>query len=598
MNTFIKYLCGSALLLGLWSCATDEPTTAETPKFEGNEAVVHINIYAATDVTRAGADGANTDYLPGSDDENLVRKLNFYFYDKAGEYVTSYENATYTPSQNTGDRYVEEIGTSRVVLTDLLGQNYPSYVVAVLNYNTANSTATEDPFKKSLSQIRNALRTSSPWSSREGKLTDFIMTSATHSGNNEDGYFFATPVTEENFALQPEDANQGQDWADNVAAKPVDIYVERLASKIEIQFPGFNLNKDGYYEVKLPDAYEIDGVETQLTVRLYGWGVNGTAKNMKYFKAVNDMPNAFSTTDGWNYDGTNRCYWAKTPGYGENNYSSSFDDVTNKTGNPATSDDDDCADNEPLKYISWRTVKDNTFGKGATTAYVLPHTEAGEKINLTGHEIHHSAITEVLIAGQIVDAQGKGMTLFQLSDSYYTKQGVLNYLLNAAGNHIWKEVEDKDGKKAFRTIEVSDVDVKYGYDGTFSVVLTDAAAAGTWYQDGSGTDKWESVNAVETEINSYLPDHQSYCYNDGMLYYNIPIRHLRPYTAGQEIKTGMFGVVRNHWYQVSVNAVKNLGHSVYRPDEHIIPPSDPTRYMIGSTVKILSWRLVKQTAEL
>ena len=81
MNTFIKYLCGSALLLGLWSCATDEPTTAETPKFEGNEAVVHINIYAATDVTRAGADGANTDYLPGSDDENLVRKLNFYFYD-------------------------------------------------------------------------------------------------------------------------------------------------------------------------------------------------------------------------------------------------------------------------------------------------------------------------------------------------------------------------------------------------------------------------------------------------------------------------------------------------------------------------------------
>ncbi|MDE6010831.1 MAG: fimbria major subunit, partial [Muribaculaceae bacterium] len=121
----------------------------------------------------------------------------------------------------------------------------------------------------------------------------------------------------------------------------------------------------------------------------------------------------------------------------------------------------------------------------------------------------------------------------------------------------------------------------------------------SWYKDNEGTEAWQNAAEVAKEINAYLPDKQSYCYNDGMVYYNIPIRHLRPgYVPGEKILTGMFGVVRNHWYQVTISAIKNLGHSVYRPDEHIIPPSDDTRYMIGSSVKILSWRLVKSTVEL
>lgn len=600
MNQFSKYLCGGLLTLGLWSCASDEPIATEIPKFEGDSAMMTINIYAASDGTRAGADGGTADYTPGTDEENLVRKLNFYFYDQLGEYVTCYEGASYQtlPNSNPG-ALVEEIGQSKIILTDLLGQNYPSYVVAVLNYGITNTGTADNRFKKSLHEVAKEARENSPWSKRDNKITDFVMTSATHSNNSEDFYYFATPVREENFALQPEDAKPGDDWTSSLAATPVEIYVERLASKVSVTFPGYTL-ANGYYEMTIRNEdntadrlFEIDGEKKTLKVRLYGWGINGQAKAVKYFKGVNDKPNAFKTTDGWDYNGNNRSYWAKTPGYGTNNYSSSFSDVSIKTGNPETDDNDDSANNEPLTYISWKTVKENVFSNVSNIAYIMPHTEIGEKINLTGHQINHPAITEVLIAGQIIDENGNPLTLFQLGESYYTKDHALQYLLNAAGNHIYKKTDEGKSKQ----IELSDVDVKYGYDGTFSVILTTDTE---WFQDEACTDsnKWSGTTAVENEINSFLPANQSYCFNDGMLYYNIPIRHLRPFTEGEQITTGVYGVVRNHWYQVTIGAVKNLGHSVYRPNEHIIPPSDPTRYMIGSSVKILSWRIVKQTAEL
>lgn len=596
MNNFCKYLCGGSLLLALASCATDEPAMSDIPRFEGDQAVMNINIFAAGDATRA--DGPSASYGKGSDDENYVRKLNFYFYDKAGEYVTCKEGVSYSAGGTGSNHLVEEIGTSRIVLTDLLGQNYPSYVVAVLNYNTGNTSQEDNRFKKGLRSIYEELRTQNPWAARDGKITDFVMTSATHSGNAEDFYYFATPVTEENFALQPEGATSGSDWDEAaLKAKPVDIYVERLAAKVELKFPGYTLTQDGHYEVKLPGSYTVNGEETKLTVRLYGWGINGQAKNMKYFKGVNDNPNPFKTDDGWDYSGTNRCYWAKTPGYGSAKYSACFGDVSDKSSNAASDDNDDAAYDEPLKYISWHDVCTNKFVDGNNVAYVMPHTEHGSQINLTGNQIHHSALTEVLIAGKIVDDAGNGLTLFQLGESYYTRDGVLNYLLNAAGSHIWKfSGATENGKKVYKQIEPSDVDVKYGYDGTFALVITNVGEK--WFQDNEGSVAWESNAAVEKELNSYLPSHQSYCFNDGMLYYTIPIRHLRPYTEGSEIKTGMFGVVRNHWYQVSVGAIRNLGHSVYRPHEHIIPPSDATRYMIGSSIKILSWRIVSQTAEL
>ncbi len=638
MKNFGKLLCGALLLGGLWSCSSDEPLVQDPqdqnqdqtiPTFTGDQAAMTIRIMAPGNNTRTSdVNEGNAHYSNGSDDENNVANLSFYFYDKRGDYVMCYENAKYEPQTgSTGSALIEEIGVSKIVLTDLLGQNYPSYVVAVLNNDITSSTSTS-LFKAKLSQVQEALRNQNPWQTitKENGIkvaSNFVMTSATHDQNNED-YYFATPLTEKNFAVQPEDASQDGNWnTGTLNAEPVNVYVERLASKVEISigenlvgkykdedftislsYAPYSFGSDeniitgkGFYEIDLPDQYEIDGTKTTLTLRLYGWSVNGQAKKTKFFKEVNSN---FVTDDGWDYNGTNRCYWAKTPGYGANKYPSSFDDVKDKGSNDVTTDSDDAANGEVLKYISWKTVVKNGFAN--KSAYIMPHTEAGSRINLAGNEINHPAVTEILIAGQIVKkGTNESLTLFQLSDSYYTESGIKNYILNAAGMHIWEIIgTDAENNTITSKITPSDVEVKYGYDGTFKLVLSASGKAKQWYKDSDCTDAWSDADEIGKFLSGYLPDKQSFCYNDGMLYYNVPIQHIRPYnaTAKEQIKTGMFGVVRNHWYKVTIKDVKNLGHSVYRPDEHIIPPSDDTRYMIGSSINILSWRLVSSSAEL
>ncbi|MDE6714868.1 MAG: Mfa1 fimbrilin C-terminal domain-containing protein, partial [Muribaculaceae bacterium] len=485
-------------------------------------------------------------------------------------------------------------------------------------------------------------------------------TTATHNGNSRNFWYFATPITEQNFVLQPDGSNQGDDWKDEwndaeLGIKPIDVYVERLAAKVEVVFPTmtYTLSSDGYYEtfIKTHDKtnpvdsiFSINGMDDcKIKIRIYGWGLNGQAKSVKYMKTVNEGQTPFITSDGWDFNGTNRCYWAKTPKYNSGDYPNDFNSVKNKTGIGGVGNyTDDLANSESLKYISWNTVKNNKF-KDKNTAYVMPHTEAGEQINLAG-EVRHSAVTEVLLAAQIMvtDADGnvlkdndgkeKGLELFEISGTLYTLEGVKNYVLHSAGSHLWKEKDvkyfDAEGNElseyvegckkviySVETIKAEDINIIYDYDGAFKFQLTEEAYNTPWYRsyeevkDDNGNlvtiemkQQYLTQMSVQDEVNSYLPAKQTWAYKDGMMYYNIPIRHLRPLPADnasdKSILSGMYGVVRNHWYQVTIGNVTNLGHAVYRPSEHIIPPSDATRYMIGSKINILSWRMVSQTAEL
>ena len=107
---------------------------------------------------------------------------------------------------------------------------------------------------------------------------------------------------------------------------------------------------------------------------------------------------------------------------------------------------------------------------------------------------------------------------------------------------------------------------------------------------------------------------QAECYNGGMMYYNIPIEHLRggkaayntitDATTGAQTTTitineGDYGVVRNHYYQTIINKVENLGTAVYDPNEIIVPNNeDKETYFIGASVYILSWKIVNQGVDL
>ena len=81
----------------------------------------------------------------------------------------------------------------------------------------------------------------------------------------------------------------------------------------------------------------------------------------------------------------------------------------------------------------------------------------------------------------------------------------------------------------------------------------------------------------------------------GKTYYYIPIRHI----GTTETKQAYYGVVRNHFYQITISDTQGFGTPVVKEDETIIPtkPEYDDTYL-AAKINVLSWRVVKQGADL
>lgn len=78
------------------------------------------------------------------------------------------------------------------------------------------------------------------------------------------------------------------------------------------------------------------------------------------------------------------------------------------------------------------------------------------------------------------------------------------------------------------------------------------------------------------------------------MYYYIPINHL-----GKVGSVAECGIVRNHWYKVTLNSITGLGTPVYDKDKTIDPttPKDENTYL-AARVNVLQWRVVSQKVDL
>ena len=76
----------------------------------------------------------------------------------------------------------------------------------------------------------------------------------------------------------------------------------------------------------------------------------------------------------------------------------------------------------------------------------------------------------------------------------------------------------------------------------------------------------------------------------GYAYYYTPIKHY-----GDAL-----GMVRNHWYKVTLSAITGLGTPVYNPDLIIVPerPVEQDKLNLSAQISILSWNLVNQEVTL
>lgn len=357
-------------------------------------------------------------------------------------------------------------------------------------------------------------------------------------------------TTREVTTLVPLTIYNSKGEADNAAGDK--IYVERASAKVTMQLDKVAVNNT--LTIKA-DGTSYDGA----TVKFDGWALNNT--NTKFYPVRN-----VSSWDTWaGYFVSNevnrffgetanpyRVYWAIDP-----NYSGATTDLTWST-TPTYSDKFD----------------------GATAAYCAENTTDAASMQ-------KSNLTQVILK-----------TTFKLKDAQDTD----NLFMGKGSSKIYSETEFLSTIKE----NVSGV--------TEVIVKTDATAA--TITDAAGVKKVLAQSATEE-----LTDEQAAnilakfggeikFYKGGvMYYYTTTIKHFgddptnfdptvdgTPYTPESKF-LGRFGVVRNNWYDLTINSVTGPGEPEIPVDPDKDEP-DKVRSYINVEINVLSWAKRTQNIDL
>lgn len=593
MNKFSRLLCGIATAGMLFSCAGDEPDTnggAQGGEDSGSKMYLNIKINDANTLSRGNAGG----YAYGEHNEHNVNTARFFFFDSEGHFITEAKIYNFGGGHGTGSEGnsedVEYFSENVIVLQGLTGDNLPQYLITMLN--------APEGFKPPMTIAETALSTLE--SIRTGE--NFIMsTTSFYGGDSErhdDKYYYATKLKPTDFKDKPEDAAGGS---------AIDIYVERLAAKFTLAGV-----PDDYKEIVATVAGEDNGdiggtltpeAGTKLYVKFDKWGLTGTEKKSHLSKNLDGFT---ATTDfgfDWNDPAYHRSFWGKSVSY-----------------NSATPD---------LNIVTDREVK----AAIKDPAYSMECTNIPNYIRKTANEtslIKPSLVTSAILTATVYEKDETAGTytpvdLVLYNGVYYKKEQFIKYALSRLDAaqplnfYICTNPDAAEGEtRKYR--QVTDTDVKLAkkadnYTGSINLAAS-LGEATTLYAKAEGTDGKDTFTAIEggvaklnERLAGFTESQKAVDFKNGKMFYTIPVEHMLNVSstlpAGSVEKEGNYGVVRNHWYQITVNQVVRLGHGIFLPDdgeetpEPLIPEDpDSERFALGARINVLSWKIVKQTVDL
>lgn len=569
----------AALMLA--GCSNDEISEAvpDTPDvFTGDEAYMSVKLADVGSITSRGSNGG---FQYGDESEHSVNTAHFYFYDKDGLFVA--EGSTWnggnavTTSENGN---IEFKSNTVVVLKGLTQKNYPKHMVTVLNKpGDFTPGQTLDEMEKTLSYEDGV----GIWNTVDD--TNYFTMSTTSYEHSDSSPYFVTEVKEENFSLEPIDA-------DNIQS-PVTVYVERLAAKVTVKSDGLKADENGRYKITTTVAGNenvgTDGnpAAEELYVELLGWKLNATAKHSNMMKNIDEewndyigsKPNGFTWNDANNF----RSYWGKSYNYGLANANGTYPD---KFTEITTTDF--------LNYVNLTNPVE--LGK---FSYCAENTNTSKIVS----DYFPSAVTSVLLSAKVCDKNGNGLDLVRYNGTLFTKEAFFNYILNVLNTSGKLDYWTTTDNNNYTQIDNKFVEWENVGDGVIKVVFKKPSNVETIYKKDDN-----SYSAVTdfTELDKALEEAATDAigYNGGLMYYNIPIEHLNndeiSETDGNKtIPEAKYGVVRNHHYVVTINKLENMGHGIFDSNEAIVPGDDDKEtYYVGANINILSWKIVSQNVEL
>lgn len=626
MQNYLKLLFAGLPLALLASCSADAPDTGNQGVADKSETrYLKVNLVnAGGDGTRAIGDNADTDYANGTEAENKIRTVDFYLYDADKNYhshvpmglTAAVDPTKPSDAQQAAKPSVHGFYEANVPINLVQGEKMPQYVICIVN------AVHSDNFYEGLSMEQaQAELLKSFYSHEEGGNKYFSMNNSVYYGRDEvtgleNQLIMATPFDTNKLLTMTELEKLPADKVEDVV---VDIYVERYAAKVN-----FSINEDAVKKFTAANGIELEFTPSK-------WGVNAYEKEfffLKSFRQANGagldfMPYADLNDilfPGWNKPEHFRSFWARTPGYYKDNYPLVADDILDET--------EAGADYPYTVYYQTANTAQNTIGQ---PQYIIESTLKGSR--LTGQDMPDqylplTSIPSVVLVGQYkIGGQVKTFYTYQKNadgqpEIYAANDGdidgvktIHDRLLetqtvvlkqNGTGYTPVRKSDLVAGSNTF-VVEHPKKDVRTGLKvgGDLVTLQVNGSNSGFYYYD-SDTKQYTQINstAAINKANRLLYQNLggAHAYIDGMAFFSAPIQHWGWYRENNDnkelpmadwdwskMKTGDFGIVRNHIYTINIQTIAGLGTGIISTDDPLLPPTDKVSYAVKFRVNIQKW---------
>lgn len=596
------FFCAALLALLLVGCTNDEVKDDKGNQQPEKDAYTSVTIKLPTvsSVTKTGPD-----YDAGTKGEYTVKDLTLLFFrvpegqkeDAAGEddfvlsEVVSTEAAlstgTILPSSILPDN--SEGGAGAVTKTIRTGaipiSSNSVRVLALLNVGSTEAIAkklldTGNPFKT----INDALPI--PGGNLEGLLGRdhdcFLMTSApVYSGS---GMKTLTKCV-----------ISSNETAAEIESNLTKISVERVVAKVSLK-AGDKYVADPKVDPDTKYFTVEDGPHSGDRITIQGWTLGNTNTLAYPFRKVSTVWPTFETL--WNgaicpaKTEPARIHWAVDPNYERSVAESQFK-TESVTDNPNWTD--------AVEYCLENTCNYNLMLKSQVTRLIVRAKYIPNTSKPTGS------------GSNTTDSNGTWWSFTTVAEHYSAQNMYLNII-----------------KWVYKNLKTEDDDMPAVPDDKSSIILDDTKeATGSIITGTSSDNKWEITLKSDGHLH-YKLDKVSYQstksvatinlsgsaldafhssigriqkYDLGICYYEIFIRHFTddeggyapddgtPWTMGDsgytEAQLGRYGVVRNNWYTVTINSIKQPGEPTIPvdPDE----PVDTQTAYINCSIEISAW---------
>ena len=578
-------LACAALMMS--ACGSDNDIEGGATNPAGDAQYLAVNIVnVGTTPTRA------TDYVNGTDAENKISKVRFYFFHDDGSpyvLVNTTETTTdgdvnwleqnppisTTPPTPAGQGTVDKV-TEAVLVIQGKSAAAPATMVAVINPETLNNATLNNKGTVTLSELRDSKFDTQFYKLNAGTNEDFVMTNSVY---REGGNTICPTLVSGHLEESDTEARNN----------PVNIYVERVAAKVSAKVDNttvptgsttnpWALGDGTNWET---DKYGMEvgtfGTSTRIYAVIEGWGVadeNSKAMLEKQIDATWTDATLGITT--WNTADYHRSFWeTMKPAVGTDIYTKanhSFNQYTNKIATDYSNI------TYTLPNTTQSTVSDVYNGNNLTKFLVAATLRYKDGTTWKNADICRYRGIEYMGGEEKLKA-----IVAATYNKYYTKNTAGGYEPLAASDIKFEYARSVANASAKKVEDCQMVPTLV--DATKEYYTKTVSSTSTSYT------KVTDNNSVVKDIEMYPADIRV----NGKTYYYVPIRHLGALTTDP----AYYGVVRNHYYQVNLQSLKGFGSSVYNPDREIKPviPEEVTSYL-AAKINVLQWRVVSQDVNL